>query len=216
MRWTLLAISLIGLLVVGCSPRNGFPDPVQDDDDSAATTCDATDNSWPEVLSEYLDYEGDGAGTGQHLPNFVLTDQHGDSMCFSQLLGHVLIVDASTVWCGPCNEAAAESAVLWEEMKELGPSYILTLLVQNAFSQPATVTDAEAWVAQYDIEYPVVVDEGEVTAQSWGVTSYPLFLFLAPDGEVIERRESKPSEAEVLDFVEWAVEEFAADLRPEE
>ena len=78
------------------------------------------------------------------------------------------------------------------------------------------MSDAEGWVAQYDIEYPVVVDQGEQTAQTWGVSSYPLFLFIAPDGEVIERRESKPSEAEVLDFVEWAVEEFAADLRQDE
>lgn len=216
MRWNLLAIPLTGLLLVSCSPRNGFPDPVLDDDDSAAATCDATDNAWPEVLPEYLGYEGEGAGTGEHLPNFVLTEQHGDDICFSQLLGHVLIVDASTVWCGPCNEAAAESAELWEEMKHLGPSFITTLLVQNAFSQPAALSDAEAWVAQYDIEYPVVIDQGEQTAADWGVTSYPLFLFLAPDGEVIERRESKPSENEVLDFVEWAVEEFAADLRPQE
>jgi peroxiredoxin len=204
------------LVVAGCSPRNGFPDPALDDDDSAAGACDSVDNAWPDVLDQYLAYDGDGASTGEHLPNFQLTDQHGDSMCFSQLLGHVLIVDASTVWCGPCNEAAAESAELWEEMKALGPSYITTLLVQNAFSQPAAVSDAEGWVAQYDIEYPVVVDQGEQTAQTWGVSSYPLFLFIAPDGEVIERRESKPSEAEVLDFVEWAVEEFAADLRQDE
>ena len=214
MRWTLLLA--IPLLVVGCSPRNGFPDPVLDDDDSAGGTCDGVDNAWPDPLDQYLDYEGEGAGVGQHLPEFQLTDQHGDTMCFSQLLGYVLIVDASTVWCGPCNEAAAESAELWEDMKALGPSFITTLLVQNAFSQPAAVSDAEAWTAQYDIEYPVVVDQGEQTAQEWGVTSYPLFLFIAPDGEVIERRESKPSEAEVLDFVDWAVEEFATDLRPEQ
>ena len=217
MRWpALLAILPIGLALGACSPRNGFPDPVLDDDDSAAGTCGSTDNSWPDVLPQHLAYEGDGAGTDQHLPNFQLRDQHGDTMCFSQLLGHVLIVDASTVWCGPCNEAAAESAALWEEMKDYGPSFITTLLVQNAFSQPATVADAEAWVAQYAIEYPVVVDQGEQTAQDWGVTSYPLFLFIAPNGEVIERRESKPAESEVIDFVEWAVEEFAADLRPVE
>jgi peroxiredoxin len=205
------------LLLVGCSPRNGFAPPVGDDDDvDIGGTCEAdtSANAWPELLPEYESYEGEGANTGQLLPNFQLTDQNGQEMCFSQLLGHVLIVDASTIWCGPCNEAAAESAALWEEMEQIGPTFITTLIVQNAFAQPAALSDIEWWVDQYDIEYPVVLDESEQTAALWGVTDYPLFLFVAPTGEIHERQESKPSETDVLDFVEFAVEEWADDLRP--
>lgn len=215
--WAGIPFAVPCLLLFACSPRNGFPEPA-DDDDSAASACGpgSLDNAWPDVLPEYADYGGDGAGTGQFLPNFRLLDQHGDPMCLSQILGHVLVVDASTVWCGPCNEAAAESAELWEQMKEIGPSFIATMLVQNAFAQPATVADAEAWADQYGILYPVVVDDQEQTAASWGVTQYPLFLFVAPTGEVTQRLESKPSSADVLDFVGWAVEEWADDLRPQE
>ena len=210
---TILFPILLAALVVGCSPRNGLELAGDDDDSAPVGTCASSDNSWPSVLPEFLDYEGTGAQTGDHLPNFQLTDQHNQSMCLSQLLGHVLIVDASTRWCGPCNEAAAESAVLWEEMKKLGPSFITTLMVQDGVGLPATLADVEWWAETYGIEYPVVLDDGGQTATSWGVTNYPVFLFLAPTGEVIERWEQKPSESDILNFVEFAVEEWADDLR---
>ena len=201
-------------LLVACSPRNGLEPIPSDDDDSASTgTCSAADNGWPSILSEYVDYEGQGAQTGDYLTNFELADQNDNTMCLSQLLGNVLIVDASTRWCGPCNEAAAESAVLWEEMKHIGPSYIATLMVQDGAGGPAALDDVEWWVDTYDIEYPVVRDEAGATATSWGVTSYPLFLFVAPTGEVIQRLEQKPTDSDVLEFVEFAVEEWADELR---
>ena len=208
----LLSVS-VGLTLLGCSPRNGLEIPGDDDDSAAPATCGSTDNAWPSVLPEYADYEGEGAHTGDHLLNFTLTDQHDQSMCLSQLLGHVLIIDASTRWCGPCNEAAAESAVLWEEMKEIGPSFITTLMVQDGSGLPATLTDVQWWADTYDIEYPVVVDNAGQTATAWGVTNYPVFLFVAPTGEVVERWEQKPAESDVLSFVAFAVEEWADDLR---
>jgi peroxiredoxin len=198
---------------LGCSPRNGLEIPSDDDDSAAPAPCGSTDNAWPSVLPEYADYEGDGARTGDHLLNFTLTDQHDQSMCLSQLLGHVLIIDASTRWCGPCNEAAAQSAALWEDMKEIGPSFITTLMVQDGSGLPATLADVQWWADTYDIEYPVVVDNAGQTATAWGVTNYPVFLFVAPTGEVVERWEQKPAESDVLNFVAFAVEEWADDLR---
>ncbi|MEE2827942.1 MAG: TlpA disulfide reductase family protein [Myxococcota bacterium] len=202
------------LLLVACSPRNGLHS--SDDDDSAPSgTCSTAVNTWPEVLPEYLDYEGDGSQEGDRLYNFQLQDQFGQTICLSHLLGSVLILDASTLWCGPCNEAAAESAELWAAMKEIGPSWITTLLVQDGGGLPATSSDVDYWVSEYDIEYPVVLDEDEATASDWQVSgSYPLFLFVAPTGEIIERRTQKPSESEVLSFVEFAVEEWSSELRP--
>ena len=209
----LLIPLLLASMIVGCSPRNGLENLGDDDDSASVGTCAATENNWPSVLPQYEDYEGVGAQTGQQLPNFQLNDQNDQSMCFSQLLGHVLIVDASTRWCGPCNEAAAESAVLWEEMKHIGPSYIATLLVQDGSGLPATLADVQWWAETYDIEYPVVMDQGGQTASAWGVTNYPVFLFVAPTGEVVERWEQKPAESDILNFVEFAVEEWADELR---
>lgn len=209
----MLSVGLLG----GCSPRNPLP-VFDDDDDSAAgpATCAVADNSWPEVLPEHLDYEGNGVSEGDHLYNFQLKDQHGQETCLSQFLGNVLIVDASTRWCGPCNEAAAESAELWQQMKAIGPSWIMTLMVQDLSGLPATSTDVEQWAEMYDILYPVLLDHNEETRTSWQVNSFPLFLFIAPTGEIVQRIEQRPAEEDILAFVELAVEQWSSDLRPQE
>ena len=199
----------------GCSPRNPLHIETGDDDDSAelASTCEVS-NSWPEVLPEYRSYEGDGVSEGEFLFNFQLKDQNGEDTCLNQFLGSVLIVDASTRWCGPCNEAAAESAELWEEMKEIGSSWIMTLMVQDFFGLPATSSDVEDWTEMYDIHYPVLLDNDEQTRTTWEVNSFPLFLFVAPTGEIIQRIEQRPTESEILAFVQHAVEEWSTELRP--
>ena len=168
------------------------------------------------MLPEYLEYEGNGVNQGDYLHNFNLRDQHGKDTCLSQFLGNVLIVDASTRWCQPCNEAAAESAELWEEMKQIGSSWIMTLMVQDFSGLPATSSDVEEWAEDYDILYPVLLDHNEETRATWEVTSFPLFFFIAPTGEIVRRIEQRPPEADILSFVAEAVEQWASDLRPQE
>lgn len=211
------SVLLITALLAGCSPRNPLHIAHGDDDDDSAPTdptCAAAENSWPAVLPQYSTYEGNGVSQGEFLPNFQLKDQHGQDTCLNQFLGSVLIVDASTRWCGPCNEAAAESAVLWEEMKHIGPSWIMTLMVQDHSGLPATSRDVEEWAEMYDIEYPVLLDDDEQTRAIWEVNSFPLFLFIAPTGEIIQRIEQRPAESEILAFVQQAVEEWSSELRP--
>jgi peroxiredoxin len=208
----------VAIALAGCSPRNGLPiaaSPGGDDDDSAGNgSCGAAGNGWPEVLPEHQDYEGEGADSGERLPQFELRDQSGNATCFSQFLGYVLIVDASTRWCGPCNEAAGESMELWPQMRQIAPSWFLTLMVQDFNGLPATQADVEYWAEHYELSYPVVLDENEATRQDWGVLSFPLFLFIAPDGTVVQRVEQKPSADSVLAFVEQQAEEWGEAIRP--
>jgi len=202
------------LLVLGCSPRN--PIATNSEDSIGDATCGAAVNSWPEVTSEHTAYEGSGASTGDFLWNFQLADQFGDATCLSQFLGNVLIVDMSTRWCGPCNEAAEESPELWEQMQQIGPSWILTVMVQDGLGLPATSRDVEEWVEQYELEYPVLLDQSEQTREAWEVLSFPLFLFVAPTGEIVQRIEQRPDDSDVLAFVQQAVEQWSGDLRPTE
>lgn len=198
------------LLLAACSPRNGLETwpvgerPDGDDDDSAGSDdCSTFDNEWPALAPEFADYEGTGVQPGEQLRNFRLNDQHGDRMCLAQLLGQPLIVDASTRWCGPCNEAAAESMELLEVLHEIGPSSIITLMVQDFTGSPAQPADIDWWVNEYGISgYPIVLDEDEATAEVWQTGgAYPLFFFLQPDGTIEQRLSRKPDESEIIDFV---------------
>lgn len=203
-----LTLALITVML-GCSPRNGLiPPDAADDDDSASDSCATLDNSWPAVSDGYLGYVGEEAVEGALAPNLSGLDQFGDVACLSQLLGAPIVLDFSTRWCGPCNEAASESVALLEEMRSAGPSWITTVMVQSASGTDATHADVTQWADLYGIDdhYPVLLDAGQVIADEYGVTSYPVFLFLAPDGTVVNRIEQKPSDAEILEFVSAWVE----------
>ncbi|MCP4870527.1 MAG: TlpA family protein disulfide reductase [Proteobacteria bacterium] len=200
----LLMLTLSAAVLAACSPRNPIPEaeapPVEID---GLEICDGLENAWPEGL---IDYRGDGVGVGGLVENFALQDHLGEVMCLSQLLEVPVILDFGTVWCGPCHEAGADSEALLEEMHELTPSWIFTVLTENVNGLDATLSDAELWSDLYQSDptlFPIGADAGKVVHDQFGLgTEYPVFLFIAPGGEIIERIEGLPPESAMLDFIE--------------
>lgn len=203
-----LTLALGSLL--GCSPRNALPVV-----DNSGGDCD--ESAWPAPPEQFVDYDGDGAAVGDRVGEWSLLDQHGCRTDSNQFLGAVTMLDVSSVWCGPCNEAASTSMEVFEAIRARSrASWLITVLVQDEFAGPAGVGDAEEWVEDYDIEYPVVVDDAESLRVDYGVIAFPVFLFINPNGEVYERIEGKPEDAEILELMEFGLEEWAGDLRPED
>lgn len=200
---------LMSMALVGCSPRNALEVPT-------TTAGDCPDSAWPSVLEQYADYEGQSGSVGELLGDWSLLDQFGCRTDSRRFLGSVTMLDVSSVWCGPCNEAASTSMEVFEAIREVHPStWLVTVLVQDLFAAPATVKDAEEWVESYDLEYPVVVDDAEAVRRDYGVLAFPVFLFIAPTGEIYERSEGILEDAEILDLMEYGLDEWASDLRPE-
>ncbi len=210
MTRSLPIVALAAVLATGCSPRNGIPVVT-----SAEGDCE--ESAWPATPDTFIEYAGDGAAVGDRLGDWSLLDQHGCRTDSTQFLGAVTMLDISSVWCGPCNEAASTSMEVFEAIRaQHRASWLITLLVQDEFAGPAKVSDAEEWAESYDITYPVVVDEAESVRADYGVIAFPVFLFIAPNGEVFERIEGKPEDAEILELMEFGLEEYASDLRPED
>lgn len=195
------------MLAAACSPKN--PPAAAE-----PTPPPIDENGWPGTLAEYEGYEGTGAQVGDFLPGFALPDQENRLTRFEQFLGHVLLVDASTRWCGPCNKAAQTSMDLLDRMQDAGPSYIITLMVQDLSGLPATVEDAAEWAEMYGATYPVVVDDAEQTRAAWGVQSFPVFFWVAPTGEIYHRSDVHLGDDEAFALVEQGLEEWADELRP--
>lgn len=70
-----------------------------------------------------------------------------------------LLIDISSVWCGPCNfEADEVLPVEYLKYKPLGGQFLLTLADGPTVGKPATGKHLFNWTQKYDVDYPATYD----------------------------------------------------------
>jgi len=148
------------LLLAACVPDLGTS-PV----DTAAWI--APDNAWP-ATSPPADLVGEGFYRGQVVPDFRLLDQHGEEVSLWQFYGRPVVLDISTMWCGPCQQLAGGADQTAQDYA--GDQLIyLTVLPENVHGEDPSTHDLLAWVDQYGLDSPVVADPGK----GWSAPAVP-------------------------------------------
>ena len=98
---------------------------------------------------------GEGWTVGELNPNWSLPDQHGEAIELRDFYGQVVLIDISSEWCGPCQEAAPVLEEMYQEWRDQG-FVAIQILVEGV------VNDAEPagqrWAEAFDLTYPVVED----------------------------------------------------------
>jgi peroxiredoxin len=173
MRFFLLA------LIVGCTPH-------LKSDERATCGGDDLDNSWdasvpPETL------EGEGHGRGEVVPDFCLTDQHGAKVSLWQFYGDVILLDISTMWCGPCQQIATDVDETWHDYRDKGFTYI-TMLPEDLEGGEVGADDLNEWAENFEITAPIVADND---GYGYGVEpgrAWPVVMLINRKMEVIAER----------------------------
>ena len=93
------------------------------------------------------------------MPNWSASDEAivGEEVSLWQFCGQVIVLDFSTMWCGPCGTLAEDVDHTWKQFRDEGFMYI-TVLTQNDVSQIPDNEDLNTWVDTYDITAPVLSD----------------------------------------------------------
>jgi thiol-disulfide isomerase/thioredoxin len=151
-----VALSVLLAALAGCVPV------LESGDLGPHEPWAAPDNGWP-VGTPPEDLRGEGFYVGQVIPDFRLVDQYGDTVSMWQFHGQVVVVDVSTMWCGPCRELARHAEPLYQEYVDAGLIYV-TVLPENVHGGEPTVDDLGLWADQYDLTSPVVADPGKAWA----------------------------------------------------
>jgi peroxiredoxin len=146
------------------------------------------ENQWP-LREPPANLVGTGFAEGQVPPDFRLVDQHGDEVSLWQFYGSVVLLDVSTMWCGPCQEVASHTEDTYEAFKDDGFMY-LTVLHEDVENRPPNQEDLEEWAEGFDITAPVLADGDQATGAAVTQGQYPAVLVIGRDMTVIDRPRS--------------------------
>lgn len=110
-------------------------------------------------------------------PSFTLTRFDGEVLDFARENEKPVFVYFWASWCVPCQTEAPVIEALWPEYRDRGYVFIGV----NMWDQPE---DAQQFVSEYRLTFPVVADEARAVYVEWGVQGLPTAFFVAPGGVV--------------------------------
>jgi len=130
-----------------------------------------------------------GTIEGKQPCDFIVIDENGDEVNFHSLIGKPVILDLSTTWCYPCNQAAAEVQATQDAYPEL--TY-LTILIENDQGIDPEVKDLKDWVVEHRItSAPVwagsreVITDDPTDSDEFYLRSWPTFYFLDEELRIV-------------------------------
>ena len=136
---------------LGCTPHL-----VSVEEEITGLNWEAPENDWPSSDPPNT-LEGEGFSEGQVPHDFRFPDQHGDEVSLWQFYGSVILLDISTMWCGPCQQIARDVDETWKEYRDQGFMY-LTVLPEDLEKGSVGASDLNVWASNFQIEAPVLAD----------------------------------------------------------
>ena len=130
-----------------------------------------------------------GTIEGKQPCDFIVIDINGDEVNFHSLIGKPVILDLSTTWCYPCNQAAADVQATQDAYPEL--TY-LTILIENDLGTDPEPADLKDWNVEHGITTaPVwagsreVITDDPTDSEEFYLRSWPTFYFLDEELRII-------------------------------
>jgi len=114
---------------------------------------------------------------GRSVPEFELPLLDGGTLSNEDLEGKPVVMNFWASWCAPCREEAPMLEELWQEHRD----QVLFLGVNIKDNE----VGAEAFVEDFDITYPVVLDPRESLGGELDVFGLPQTFFIDHEGRFL-------------------------------
>ncbi len=110
--------------------------------------------------------------------NFDLPDMDGKRHRLSDYRGRPVIVNFWATWCPPCREELPSMNRAWAQVQKDG---IMMLAINVGESEDVIFP----FMADYPIDFPVLLDQDGVTIRRWPVRGLPTTFVIDPDGRIV-------------------------------
>jgi peroxiredoxin len=141
-----------------------------------------------------------GLDEGNRAPDFTIMTIDGEEITLSDLRGQVVLLNFWGTWCAPCRLEMPEFQQAYENHQDEGFT-ILALAVQG---------DTQEAVAQFrddfEITFPLVVDEGDRINNMYGILVQPSTLILNEEGIIVYKRFGITTEAQIEEVLAGELE----------
>jgi len=153
------------VFVVGCGQKQDVPRVPPEDGTAAADS-----ESLPYEHSE-LDFP---------VPEFTFERMNGETITSADLKGKITVINFWATWCGPCVYEIPELVVLHDDWKNRDFEII-------GVSMDDDFEIVRPFAEEFAINYPVVIDSGELADQFRGVFALPTTFIVDENGKVTDR-----------------------------
>ncbi len=135
-----------------------------DEDEELAGSDPENPFSWPFGTGQWPDFSdtaaadgvvGSGYGIGDIMPDSTLMDQFGNDVSLYQFYGYMIILEFGAGWCGPCQSAAPESQIMWEEYREQGV-VVIHVMTGDWYDDPPDQAFLMEWATDFGLDLPVL------------------------------------------------------------
>jgi peroxiredoxin len=119
--------------------------------------------------------------SGFFAPDFTLKTLEGQTVKLSDLRGKVILVNIWASWCPPCKAEMPALEHVYQKYKDRD----FVVLAVNSTVQD-TAANAQAFVSQNNLTFPILIDESGLVTQLYRVQSLPTSFFIGADGVISE------------------------------
>ncbi len=157
------------------------------------------------ILGYALYLRGKSQPTHGPAPAFSLTMFEHDAMTMSgekislkDLRGQAIVVNFWASFCIPCQQEAPMLERVWNDYKDQGVVFL-------GINTEDPLSDAIAYLNQYQVTYPNAPDQGGRIEKEYRITGIPETFVIDTNGNIVQHFMSQPSERELRAEIETAL-----------
>lgn len=135
------------------------------------------------------------AAVGEEAPDFVLKDLEGNEHRLSDYRGKGVFLNFWGTWCKPCKTEMPYMENQYQQYKNQGVEII-------AVNAGETNLAIETFAKQYQLSFPIVVDDTGEVQKAYGIYPLPATFLISPDGKIVDYIEQSLTEDMIKNYME--------------